>query len=100
MMRTNTVSDSANVTFKSVLGTTFRCSIPAPRAIEGSRSTGTTSMRLKRNTQQKMVRPSGARSLFVPWNESFTWPSTNSMSISTKFWNLPGTPAVAVRAAA
>ena len=30
MMSTNTVSDSANVTFTSVLGTTFRCSMPKP----------------------------------------------------------------------
>ena len=32
MMSTNTVNDIANVTLRSVLGTTFRCSTPAPCA--------------------------------------------------------------------
>ena len=56
-------------------------------------------MKLNRNTQQKIVSASGAMSLLVPWKLSRTWLSTNSTIISTKFWNLPGTPAVAVRAA-
>ncbi len=76
MMRMKTVSDSANVAFRSVLGTTFRCSKPAPRAAAGSRSTGSRSMELNRNTQQKMVSASGAMRWLVPWKLSWTCLST------------------------
>ena len=31
------------------------------------------SIKLKRNTQQKMVSASGAMSFVVPWKDSFTW---------------------------
>ena len=50
----------------SVLGTTFRCVKPAPRATLGSRSTGIRSMKLKRNTQQKIVSASGAIRRLAP----------------------------------
>ena len=73
--------------------------MPAFWPISGSRSTGTTSMKLNSRIQQKMVSASGAISLLVPWKVSRTWVSTNSTITSTKFWNLPGTPAVALRAA-
>ncbi len=66
--------------------------MPAPCAIAGSRSTGSRSMKLNRNTQQKIVSASGAISRLVPWKVSFTCESTNSTTSSTKFWNLPGTP--------
>ncbi len=55
-------------------------------------------MKLNNRIQQKMVSASGAISLLWPWKVSRTCASTNSTSTSTKFWNLPGTPAVALRA--
>src|SRR4249919_284261 len=65
---------------------------------QGSRSTGTMSMKFIRNTRQKIVIDSGAISLLRPWNVSRTRPSTNVTTISTTVWNLPGTPAVDLRA--
>src|SRR3954468_17426696 len=64
----------------------------------GRRSTGTMSMKFIRNTRQKIVIASGAISLLRPWKVSRTRPSTNVTTISTIVWNLPGTPAVALRA--
>src|SRR3954468_11802837 len=56
------------------------------------------SMKFIRNTRQKIVIDSGAISLLRPWNVSRTRPSTKVTTISTTVWNLPGTPAVALRA--
>jgi len=67
MISRNTVSDMPKVTLRSVLGTTFMCERPALSAMVGNRSTGTRSMKLNRNTQQKMVSASGAISLLEPW---------------------------------
>ena len=55
-------------------------------------------MKFIRNTTQKMVIASGAISLLRPWKVSRTRPSTKPTTISTAAWNLPGTPAVALRA--
>jgi hypothetical protein len=56
------------------------------------------SMKFIRNTTQKIVSASGAISLLRPWKVSRTMPSTKPTTISTKAWNLPGTPGVALRA--
>ena len=56
------------------------------------------SMKFIRNTRQKIVIDSGAISLLRPWKVSLTSPSTKVTMISTRAWNLPGTPAVALRA--
>src|SRR5690606_24055019 len=64
----------------------------------GNQSTGSRSMKFIRNTRQKMVSDNGAISLLRPWKVSRTWPSTKPTTISTTVWNLPGTPAVALRA--
>ena len=53
-----------------------------------------------KNTQRKIVSASGARKRRSRWKTSLTWVSTNSTTISTKAWPLPGTPEVALRAAA
>jgi len=42
-------------------------------------------MKLKRKTQQKMVRASGAMRRLEPWKLSRTWVSTNWSMISMKF---------------
>ncbi len=101
MISTNTVRDSANVTFTSVLGTTFRCPMPNQLATFGSRSTGSRSIELNRKTQAKMVSASGAISLVVPWKVSLTVLSMNSTSSSTNAWKPRGTSLVirALRAA-
>ena len=61
----------------------------------GIQSTGIRSIRFIRNTQTKIVRPSGAISRLLPWNVSLTLESTKSTIISTASWVLLGTPDVA-----
>ena len=56
-------------------------------------------MKFINRIQQKMVSASGAISLLVPWKVSRTCVSMKSTITSTKSWNFPGTPAVALRAA-
>jgi hypothetical protein len=56
-------------------------------------------MKLNRNTQQNTVGAMGAISLLVPLKASLTLLLTNSTTSSTKLWNLPGMPEVALRAA-
>src|SRR5690606_23359777 len=55
-------------------------------------------MKFIRNTSTKIVSDSGAIILLRPWKVSRTSPSTKPTMISTRVWNLPGTPAVALRA--
>src|SRR5690606_15425218 len=55
-------------------------------------------MKFIRNTTTKIVSDSGAIDLLRPWKVSRTSPSTKPTMISTTVWNLPGTPAVALRA--
>src|SRR3546814_4384398 len=55
-------------------------------------------MKFIRNTSTKIVSDSGAIDLLRPWKVSRTSPSTKPTMISTRVWNLPGTPAVALRA--
>jgi hypothetical protein len=50
-------------------------------------------------TQQKMVMASGAITLLLAWKAELTTSLTSSITASTKFCSLPGTPAVARRAA-
>src|SRR5690348_14765641 len=57
------------------------------------------SMKFIRNTRQKIVIDSGAISLLRPWKVSRTSPSTKPTMVSTKAWNLPGTPEATLRAA-
>ena len=51
-----------------------------------------------RKIQTKMVSASGATIGFLPLKEPRTFSSTKSTSHSTKFWAVPGTPAVAFSA--
>ena len=69
--------DIANVTFTSVVGTTFKIrNADRARRRSGSQSTGIRSIRFMRKTHTKMVSDSGAMSLLWPWNASRTKVST------------------------
>ena len=61
----------------------------------GIQSTGIRSIRFMKNTQTKIVSPSGAISRLLPWKVSLTLLSTKSTIISTASWVLLGTPDVA-----
>src|SRR5210317_441070 len=93
MIRKKTAIDMPNVMLTSVDGTTFIYGMPTAADAIGIQSTGTRSMRFIRNTQTKIVRPSGAMRLLLPWKVSLTELSTNSTMISTNAWNLVGLPA-------
>ena len=81
------------------MATVRRCSTPNNLAASGQRIHRQDVHEVFQEHQQKMVIASGAMNLLLPWKVSFTVPSTNSTSISTAVWNLPGTPLVARRAA-
>src|SRR5210317_1363750 len=93
MIRKKTAIDMPNVMLTSVDGTTFIYGMPTAAEAIGIQSTGMRSMRFIRNTQTKIVRPSGAIRLLLPWNVSLTLESTNSTIISTSAWNFVGLPA-------
>jgi len=92
-----------SVTLGSVVGTTFRnrCVLPVryPAAC-GSQSTGSRSMRFIMKIHTNIVSAIGATMRFLWWKISLTVPSTNSITISTKFCSPLGAPALpaAVRA--